>query len=353
MYDVVALAGTFDRLHKGHQYFISSAFSYGRKVVIGLTSDQYAWGKSKIKIQNSKIQIKIQKYSKRETELLHFLKENGLLSHSEIIKIHDVYGTAIEPNEIEALVVTRETIEGGKKVNKKRKEFGLVPLKIIEIPIITDINHHRISSTRIRNGEIDRWGHVLKKVSLRLVPISEKLRSKLKVPVGNLIKGNPDDLISIKTKLKNYIKLLSPNLIITVGDQVTKTAHTISLAPKLSIIDFYVNRKKKYSRLTEFNFKAEILHDIKCNGLIRVKNPAGMITEELISSVHKALRAVISEGRAHLIFVDGEEDLAGLPAVLLAPLGSVVLYGQPGKGIVAVEVNEKIKERLVGMIESE
>jgi uncharacterized protein (UPF0218 family) len=35
-----------------------------------------------------------------------------------------------------------------------------------------------------------------------------------------------------------------------------------------------------------------------------------------------------------LIMVEGEEDLLGFPAMLLAPIGSVLLYGQPGVGIV-------------------
>lgn len=40
-FHTVAIAGTFDRLHKGHRFFISQAFKFGRKVIIGLTSDKY------------------------------------------------------------------------------------------------------------------------------------------------------------------------------------------------------------------------------------------------------------------------------------------------------------------------
>ena len=47
MYKLVAIAGTFDRLHKGHRFFISEAFKQGEKVLIGLTSDAFAKAKGK------------------------------------------------------------------------------------------------------------------------------------------------------------------------------------------------------------------------------------------------------------------------------------------------------------------
>jgi len=44
-----------------------------------------------------------------------------------------------------------------------------------------------------------------------------------------------------------------------------------------------------------------------------------------------------------LVHIKGEEDLLTLPAVLFAPLDSVVCYGQPGKGMVLVKVTEEKK----------
>jgi len=43
--------------------------------------------------------------------------------------------------------------------------------------------------------------------------------------------------------------------------------------------------------------------------------------------------------------VTGEEDLLALPAIVLAPLGSVVLYGQYDKGVVINEVTEELKKK--------
>ena len=62
-YKTVAIGGTFDRLHKGHERFISQAFKAGREALIGLTSDRYV-EKSKVKSQKSEVQIKTQNYIK-------------------------------------------------------------------------------------------------------------------------------------------------------------------------------------------------------------------------------------------------------------------------------------------------
>jgi len=44
------------------------------------------------------------------------------------------------------------------------------------------------------------------------------------------------------------------------------------------------------------------------------------------------------------LIIDGEEDLLTLPAILFAPLGSLVLYGHWQHGIIGVEITEEIKQ---------
>ena len=44
------------------------------------------------------------------------------------------------------------------------------------------------------------------------------------------------------------------------------------------------------------------------------------------------------------MLVEGEEDLLTLVAVLKAPENSLVVYGQPHEGVVAVKVDKAIKE---------
>ncbi len=48
--------------------------------------------------------------------------------------------------------------------------------------------------------------------------------------------------------------------------------------------------------------------------------------------------------------VDGEEDLATLPAILYAPLGSAVVYGQPNEGSVLVMVTPEKKKQIENLM---
>jgi uncharacterized protein (UPF0218 family) len=71
---------------------------------------------------------------------------------------------------------------------------------------------------------------------------------------------------------------------------------------------------------------------------IRVENPPGTITDELTRAIGEAVTST-----PVTIFVDGEEDLAVIPLVLAAPDGTIVLYGQPHKGVVLRRVNAEAK----------
>ncbi len=62
----------------------------------------------------------------------------------------------------------------------------------------------------------------------------------------------------------------------------------------------------------------------------------------------------MAENRQVQILVAGEEDLLTLAAVWLAPLGSLVVYGQPHQGVVTVEVTAQKKreaEKIFGLME--
>jgi uncharacterized protein (UPF0218 family) len=78
---------------------------------------------------------------------------------------------------------------------------------------------------------------------------------------------------------------------------------------------------------------------------IRVKNPAGSITDELVRALSDAvLHPPVT------IFVEGEEDLAVIPLVIAAPEGTVVLYGQPHEGVVLRTVDDTAKNTARGFL---
>lgn len=289
-------------------------------------------------------------YQDRKKELTAFLEQKNLLFRAQIVPIDDVYGPAATSKEIEALVVTSETYQGARKVNQKRRELGLAPLNIVRIPLLLAEDRKRISSSRMRIGEIDRQGRSYKlQITSYKLQISDELRRELKKPQGLLLPDKPNSRQRVLPLLKKELVRLKPVMIITVGDEVTKLVKRADMEPNLSIIDFKVARKKKYSGLEELGFKKNF--KFKILNFKLAKNPPGHVTKTLVLAVSKAIARYIKTGHNQIIKVGGEEDLAGVPAILLAPLGSVVLYGQPGKGVVVVEVTEGEKERLVELIE--
>jgi pantetheine-phosphate adenylyltransferase len=152
----VGLGGTFDELHKGHRALLIKAFDMGERVIIGVTSDKF--------VKKMHKPHRTAGYEQRKNELRDFLKDQRLLQRAEIIPIDDAYGgVLLSKDSVDSLVVSRETEPVALRINEKRKEIGIDPLEIVVIGMVPSENHEAISTTRIRTGEIDREGHVLKK----------------------------------------------------------------------------------------------------------------------------------------------------------------------------------------------
>lgn len=152
MFDIVATGGTFDILHKGHYMLLQKAFEVGRQVIIGVSSDNYATLKKK-KITNE--------YSIRQEKLKKFIVENFNKSNYSIYQLNDFYGPTVLTREVEAIVTTESTKENCVKINELRKSKGMRQLEIILVPLAEDKDGKVISSTRIREGEIDINGNKL------------------------------------------------------------------------------------------------------------------------------------------------------------------------------------------------
>ena len=151
----VAVGGTFDELHRGHKVLLMKAFEIGERVLIGLCTDEFARKLGKPHLTAP--------YEERLKELKTFLSVLGLLEKAEIIPLNDPFGPTLAQSCIEALIVSEETRATAVKINENRRKAGLPPLKIVTINMVPAENCTPISTTRIRRGEIDREGHLLKR----------------------------------------------------------------------------------------------------------------------------------------------------------------------------------------------
>jgi len=155
--------------------------------------------------------------------------------------------------------------------------------------------------------------------------LTPSLRSELKKPLGRLVRGEmPEPYLRIKDELEG-------KLVVTVGDVVTENVIRAGIKPAIALYDLRTKRK---------DYTPSIDADAV---LMTVNNPPGTITKALLNAIRKGF-GLAERGRRY-IKVNGEEDLAAIPAVLYAPYGSLVLYGQPDEGVVLIKVTPECKRR--------
>ena len=331
-FKTAVLGGTFDHFHKGHKNFLEHGLSISERLMIGVTSDEYVKNlKSQISnlkntYQNSK---SFEAFSTRKKSVEDYLNQNAK-DRYEIVKINDMFGTTLSDIFIEAIVVSKETLKNAKVINTMREEINLPSLEIIIAELVLAQDGKPISSFRIRNGEIDKEGKLYVDPSwfLRNLYLPSKMRKELKSPWGQIFK-----------KIEN---VYPKDLIITVGDETTKAFNNQSIKPNLSVIDFKVARKIKFKDLKELGF-------LGSEKVYKIKNPAGSVSGKLFKLAADLFKNIDYKDH-RIIQIDGEEDLSVLPLILTSPLDTNIFYGQPGRGIVRIIVDEKIKAKIRSML---
>ncbi len=151
---VVATGGTFDEIHIGHIALLSKAFQVGKKVIIGVSSDEFAKKRGK-KLNHN--------FDQRVENLKKMIKKEFGNASYEIAKLDGDFGPAVTTGDVGALVASSETQVKGKLLNEMRTKRGLKPVDVIAVDLVKAEDGSPISSTRIRAGEIDSRGRLLKR----------------------------------------------------------------------------------------------------------------------------------------------------------------------------------------------
>jgi len=164
-----------------------------------------------------------------------------------------------------------------------------------------------------------------------MIELPESVRPLLKDPFGILYRGTAGEelecMLNVKKNIKDYTKL------IVVGDVTSYYSFMADLLPDLYIIDASTKRGRVSESIDE------ILNE-KVYKSIKVKNSPATISESLVKAIEDGLNEKTG------IIVEGEEDLAVIPVIILAPISSIVLYGQPDEGVVLVRIDKDLKERV-------
>tara|TARA_B100000676_G_scaffold313550_1_gene397259 strand:+ start:21036 stop:22052 length:1017 start_codon:yes stop_codon:yes gene_type:complete len=336
MFNVGLIGGTFDRFHIGHHHLISKSLEFCNELEIWINSDYLAQKKDP----------RVLPWDDRRDNILDFLDEE-LVSRVSFGKLEDEYGPALDHLEAQVIFCTEDNKETCDRINKLRIENKLAPLEVVILKLQKAWDDVPISSSRIRDGEIDSEGRswLPSSVGVNDLFLTKAVESNLKDPFGILIEGPEDNPeVAMRLVLNEINGYHGP--LIAVGDVTVKTLQDIGHCPDIALID---ERTKR-----EFWSGTLDIDENKYDNVINCKNKAGLLSVDLFESCKTAISNWSESKQSTIIRVDGEEDLAPLLLHPLAPLGAVILYGQPGKGVVVrytgIDSKSRCRELLSYMI---
>ncbi len=149
----VALGGTFDHIHRGHRQLLAKAFAVAKDVVIGLATS------SLVKKEGKK---GVKSYSARKRQLEEYLNKRYPRRSYTIRPLRRPLGEIGNRRDIDVVVVSEETFQRAVDANFVRLENKMKPLAVYVIPMEKAEDMQRISSTRIRAGEVNEEGRLRK-----------------------------------------------------------------------------------------------------------------------------------------------------------------------------------------------
>ena len=317
------LGGTFDRLHDGHKDLLCAGLEAASHLEVHVTTDSMALAKDH-RIQPMEDRMAAVEAALRE------VRDTGWSLHM----LEDAFGPAPTHPTADALVVSPETRTGGEAINRKRSETGLAPLTLIEVPHRRNAAGTILSSTAIRNGSMNVNGEAWINPSWRthVMAMSPDAEAHLKTPSGTPYQGpeaHPE--VAMAVVLDDLSSLDGP--LIAVGDVTARVMLELDTVPDLALIDGQTKRMalNEDETVDASHFPVQMA----------ASSPAGLLTPNLLEQLEHALRAE----EACLLTVEGEEDMAPLYLHLLAPLGTAIVFGMPGWGLMVQRTSLAMKER--------
>ena len=160
-----------------------------------------------------------------------------------------------------------------------------------------------------------------------VLELQPALRGRLREPFGPVATDTETVLASAGSPL------------VTVGDIVTYHVIEAGRVPDLAFVDERTKRAEVAAEVRETVAETQLF-----DRQVTVENPAATLTDALLRALSEGLACAPEQST--LVRIDGEEDLAALPAIAAAPDGASVLYGQPGEGAVHVSVDDDARERV-------
>jgi len=288
----------------GHKTLLTTALSYAERILLCVTTDEYV--RRMHKIAGNLVESE----DMRRSRLMEFLDASNNRSRATICSIDDPYSMAVSSKyagDLDAIVISEDpgVVERTLTINMMREEKGLKPLQIIQIPLIRDPYGKIFSSTRYRLNDF------FPEPRPPEFKVHKNVLDDIRRPKGRLARG-PDEL----PDPRDY----EDTGIIVVGDIALRNIARAGYPISVAIIDLRARRKN-----LSYSVAYSVGKIIKAAPAIPAFNPPGTISTFSWFSVMVAY----VQQTPTVVYVFGEEDLLGFPATILAPTGSLIIYGDP------------------------
>lgn len=152
----VAVAGTFGPIHDGHRRLFERALEVGTDgVIVALTSEALA---EQTRHEPRPIPPLPERRERVREEVARLDRWDRDI---EVRTLESPLGIASTDPDLDALVVSPETVGELEEINDRRREAGLEPVTGIVVPYVLAADGERLSSTRVVRGDVDDRGRVL------------------------------------------------------------------------------------------------------------------------------------------------------------------------------------------------
>lgn len=160
---VVALGGTFDHLHVGHKILLSMASLVAiERLIVGVTDDSMLSKKSNPHL----LETTGERIAAVDDFVQMFrsnMQQPGL--QRSVVELQDVCGPAGSEADLQAMILTDETVSGGDTIDKTRQERGLATLERHVIGVVgaggeTDVKGEsaaELAAAKVGSTAIREW----------------------------------------------------------------------------------------------------------------------------------------------------------------------------------------------------